>query len=120
MYVPACLPGPRADYSGSDVWVLGWGRTQEGGEVSDTLQELEIRVVEDQRCLEAMSGQTFPGEQLCGGGERGRDGCQGDSGGPAMSHNVSRGAWDLAGVTSWGIGCAREGLYGVYTRIPRE
>ena len=66
MYVPACLPGPRTDYTGSDVWVLGWGRTQEGGEVSDTLQELEIRVVEDQRCLEAMSGQTFPGEQLCG------------------------------------------------------
>ena len=76
VYVPTCLPAPDTDYTGSDVWVLGWGRTQEGGAVSDTLQELEMAVVEDEVCYEAMSGDTFPGEQLCAGGERGKDGCQ--------------------------------------------
>ena len=120
VYVPSCLPAPDTDHTGSDVWVLGWGRTQEGGEVSDTLQELQMTVVGDEECHRAMSGDTFPGEQLCAGGERGRDGCQGDSGGPLMGHNTDRDTWDLAGVTSWGIGCAREGLYGVYTRTSRE
>ena len=76
VYVPTCLPDPNTDYTGSGVWVLGWGRTHEGGAVSDTLQELNMTVVKDEDCYEAMNGDTFPGEQLCAGGEKGKDGCQ--------------------------------------------
>ena len=37
----------------------------------------------------------------------GRDACSGDSGGPLIVNGV------LAGVTSWGLGCAQPHFYGV-------
>ena len=80
LYVPACLPKAGSDYVDKLVWVLGWGRTQENGEVSDVLQELELKVVDDATCYEAMDGDTFADEQICAGGNLGKDGCQGDSG----------------------------------------
>ena len=115
VYVPICLPGLDTKYIGTEVWVLGWGHTQEGGAVSDTLQELKMTVVEDHVC-----SNHFPGEELCAGGDRGKDSCQGDSGGPLQSYNKVTGTWNLAGVTVRGQGCAIEGFYGVYTKIPRE
>lgn len=50
---------------------------------------------------------------ICAGDMEGGKGiCIGDSGGPMMVNGV------VIGITSWGLGCARSGYPGVFTRVP--
>ncbi|KAH9641867.1 hypothetical protein HF086_011617 [Spodoptera exigua] len=95
---------------GETVVVTGWGATSEGGSTSETLMVTSVPAVERTRCNEILGGITT--RMICAGfTEGGRDTCQGDSGGPAVTGN------SLAGVTSFGYGCARPNSPGVYTRI---
>lgn len=61
--------------------------------------------------------------QLCAGGEEGKDSCEGDSGGPLMrtyedlADNTIQ--WYQEGVVSWGVQCGRAHLPAVYTRVAR-
>ena len=38
------------------AWVTGWGTTSEGGQQASVLQELELGIVDDQTCYDAMTG----------------------------------------------------------------
>jgi secreted trypsin-like serine protease len=78
-----------------------------------------VQVVSIESCNapQAYAGKIKRGMFCAGFVEGRRDSCQGDSGGPFMVFD-SKGGYLLAGVVSWGEGCARANKYGVYTQIP--
>ncbi|CAH0721518.1 unnamed protein product, partial [Brenthis ino] len=99
--------------SGTPVIVSGWGATSEGGASSDTLMAVEVPTVSNDECRKKYRSLTE--RMFCAGvPQGGKDSCQGDSGGPA----VSKSSKTLLGVVSFGLGCARRGYPGVYSRIP--
>nr|XP_020643360.1 transmembrane protease serine 6 [Pogona vitticeps] len=114
---PICLPASSHLFEpGLLCWISGWGAVKEGGPTSKVLQKADVQVVQQDVCNEAYHYRVTP-RMLCAGYHDGRkDSCQGDSGGPLACQEPS-GRWFLAGVVSWGMGCARPNHFGVYTRI---
>ncbi|OWR55470.1 cocoonase [Danaus plexippus plexippus] len=102
--------------SGTNVLVSGWGATSENGEVSSDLMSVQVQSVSQDVCQQQL-GYSVTDCQFCAGvPEGGKDSCQGDSGGPAVQAASSRGGAQI-GIVSNGIGCARPGKPGVYTKI---
>jgi len=109
------LPESRQQTTG-EIVVSGWGNTQ-GGNDANILQKVQIPVVSDADCQSAYDaeGETIAESMLCAGllGVGGKDSCQGDSGGPLRA--VDGGY--LAGVVSWGYGCADARYPGVNSEV---
>uniref|UniRef100_A0A8C0I9Y6 Transmembrane serine protease 6 n=1 Tax=Bubo bubo TaxID=30461 RepID=A0A8C0I9Y6_BUBBB len=114
---PICLPAPSHLFEpGLHCWITGWGALKEGGHISNVLQKVDVQLIQQDICSEAYHYMVSP-RMLCAGYHKGKkDACQGDSGGPLACKEPS-GRWFLAGLVSWGMGCARPNHYGVYTRI---
>ncbi|XP_062450473.1 suppressor of tumorigenicity 14 protein isoform X2 [Rhea pennata] len=116
---PICLPDSTHNFpAGKDLWVTGWGATAEGGSGATILQKAEIRLINQTVCNELLSGQLTPRMMCVGILTGGVDACQGDSGGPLVSVEASSRMF-LAGIVSWGDGCAQRQKPGVYTRLTK-
>ncbi|MEV6086073.1 S1 family peptidase [Streptomyces parvulus] len=98
--------------AGNEARVLGWGTTRENGSSSNQLRTATVPVVSDADCGGSYGSDYVASDMVCAGlPSGGVDTCQGDSGGPLVIGGV------LAGITSWGEGCARAGYPGVYSRL---
>jgi len=110
-------PAGSGAFVGTMSTILGWGTTSEGGSLSAVLREVDVPIIANSQCSSFYSGTgSITARMMCayitGGG---KDSCQGDSGGPLV---VSEdGEHLLAGIVSWGYGCARAGYPGVYGRV---
>jgi secreted trypsin-like serine protease len=96
--------------------IVGWGATEEDGDLPDNLQEARVPITTDQYCSGAYSDFDAKTMVCAGFPQGGVDTCQGDSGGPMFGKN-SAGALRIVGTTSFGEGCARPGRPGVYARV---
>uniref|UniRef100_A0A1B6E201 Peptidase S1 domain-containing protein n=1 Tax=Clastoptera arizonana TaxID=38151 RepID=A0A1B6E201_9HEMI len=116
---PVCLPPAKKSFSGVTGIVTGWGVKKTGGSTSPTLQEVQVPIMSNDDCKKTAYGKTRITENmLCAGFPEGeKDSCQGDSGGPL--HILNDTEHSIAGVVSWGEGCAQKNHPGVYTRVNR-
>jgi trypsin len=98
--------------------VIGWGNTSSHGVLfADQLRQATIPTISIEECQSHYSGVN--NTQICAGLAQtgGLDSCQGDSGGPLVVQ--TNGNPHLAGVVSWGEGCAQKEKPGVYTRVSK-
>jgi len=123
---PICLPlsakSRNETFLGINCMATGWGQTQMKGPLHDKLRQVQLTVVNNRHCHEMYSmkhnievnNQT----QLCAGPviTGGKGTCIGDSGGP-LQCNMEDGRWYLAGITSFGSGCAKAGYPDVFARL---
>merc|ERR1712180_432125 len=111
------IPLAEAGHAASgDCIVSGWGTTSEGGNTPSVLMKVSVPVVSDEECRDAYGASEILDSMICAGlKEGGKDSCQGDSGGPFVCEDT--GSRYLAGIVSWGYGCARPNYPGVYTEV---
>ncbi|KAG9335324.1 hypothetical protein JZ751_005373, partial [Albula glossodonta] len=117
--LPICL-GPKAFTEklvedGPLATVSGWGRVRFQGAESSVLQKVQVPFVGRIECKDSSSDRISRFMFCAGYYEEEKDACQGDSGGPHA--NPYHDTWFLTGIVSWGEECAKEGKYGVYTRV---
>ena len=87
-----------------------------GGSTSINLQYVRVPAISDSECKSAYGG-SITDAMFCAGypGIGGKDACQGDSGGPFVCNDNGNAV--IAGVVSWGAGCALPDYPGVYARV---
>ncbi|KAH9642615.1 hypothetical protein HF086_011208 [Spodoptera exigua] len=116
-----CLPARGVSHAaGKRCTVTGYGYMGETGPIPLRVREAELPIVSDAECIRKVNAVTekifiLPASSFCAGGEPGNDACQGDGGGPLVCQDD--GFYELVGLVSWGFGCGRQDVPGVYVKV---
>ncbi|XP_076069232.1 anionic trypsin-like [Oratosquilla oratoria] len=117
--IPICLAKAEDFVPGRQVVVSGWGDRVE----SDTVTHpkpftTELNLTTTAECTSATNTYNIWTNNMICASAPNKDSCQGDSGGPLVVQK-STGFWLQLGIVSFGQGCARPNLPGVYTNLPK-
>lgn len=100
---------------GTNARIIGWGTTSEGGSGSQILLKADVPIVPFASAN--LYYTDLDASNLAAGYDAGGiDTCQGDSGGPLLIAD-GLGGWKVGGIVSFGDGCARAGIPGIYTNV---
>ncbi|RKH19277.1 peptidase S1 [Corallococcus praedator] len=95
--------------------VTGWGTLSSGSSsLPTTLQTVDVALMTNGDVQAKYPDEVISADQL-GAASPGKDSCQGDSGGPLTV--LKGGTRVLAGIVSWGYGCADSRYPGLYGRV---
>lgn len=97
------------------VDVAGWGTLAFAGSKSNTLQKVQLMILDNTVCRQQYNGSVLP-THICTYDSRGlgQDSCQYDSGGPVI---LRQQRMTLLGLISFGRSCGLRYSIGVNTRI---
>ncbi len=113
---PVRLIEPGATFQpGEMLRAIGFGNMSSYGWVAPRqIQEVELPYLPNEQCKKTY--ENLNETQICAGDwQGGKDTCQGDSGGPLYRRSGDE--WILAGVVSYGNGCAQSTNPGIYTSV---
>lgn len=109
-----------------NVFVVGWGVLDaQDNAYEGVLQQAMLDLVSHDEChksygyvdgIYASYYGLITNSMMCASSND-SDACFGDSGGPLIKKDLELGKDILAGVVSWGFGCAHPEFPGVYTRV---
>lgn len=112
VFVPP--PNYKVPY-GKMAQTTGWGFTEKK-KLTYFLREMRTPLVDNKECNRAQGG-GITADMICAGDKLGHQGiCNADNGGPLVYKTEH--SFVLLGVASWSKGCAKKGVYDVYTRVP--
>uniref|UniRef100_A0A4X2KQW9 Peptidase S1 domain-containing protein n=1 Tax=Vombatus ursinus TaxID=29139 RepID=A0A4X2KQW9_VOMUR len=129
---PICLPSSKFHVkNGTRCWMAGWGQTTEKKAFLPTedshplvLLEIDLYIIERKYCNKMLRKSLLISafvsivdkKMLCAYHPEGKDACQGDSGGP-LACEIGQHTWVQVGIVSWGIGCGKPEVPGIYTKV---
>ncbi|XP_048836547.1 transmembrane protease serine 13a [Brienomyrus brachyistius] len=119
-FAPVCLPAFDQTFApGTTCYTSGYGVTSQGSAtVSTNLMMVNVGIIATSICNNVhIYGGLITNNMICAGYlSGGKDSCQGDSGGPLVCKGSNQ-LWYLAGLTSWGSGCAQLNQPGIYSNV---